>query len=50
LGLSEEYDTIINDCKESIVKTKKEIDLFVTQDKEVYMFLEKLKESWRELL
>ena len=48
-GLSnKEYETILNECKKAIIKTKKEIDEYESQDKEVLDFLQKLKECWSQ--
>jgi len=48
-GLSnKEYDEILNSCKNAIIKTKKEIDAFNSDDKIVMKFLEELQECWRD--
>ncbi len=48
-GLStKEYEIILEECKNAIVKTKKEIEEYTTKDKEVEEFLKKLKECWKE--
>lgn len=50
-GLSnKEYKAILQECKEAIIKTKKEIDNFKTNNNEVKEFLENLKECWCEEL
>jgi len=46
-GLSnKEYETILDECKNAILKTKEEIDNYKGEDKEVLSFLENLKENW----
>ena len=48
-GLSnKEYEIILNECKEAIIKTKKEIDTYESKDESVLNFLQKLKECWSE--
>jgi serine/threonine-protein kinase HipA len=48
-GLSnKEYEEILSECSEAIVKTKKEMDEFKSEDVEVLKFLGELKECWRE--
>ena len=50
-GLSnKEYETILDECKIAIIKTKKEIDSYKCEDKEVLSFLENLKENWSDCL
>lgn len=50
-GLSNtEYDTILDECKEAIIKTKNEIKNYTSDDVEVLKFLAKLKECWSESL
>ncbi|MGM0518757.1 MAG: type II toxin-antitoxin system HipA family toxin [Campylobacterota bacterium] len=50
-GLSNaEYDTILDECKEAIIKTKNEIDNYTSDDVEVLKFLDELKECWSESL
>lgn len=43
---NKEYVEIMNECKNAIIKTKEEIDSFETTDKDVLLFLEKLKCIW----
>lgn len=46
-GLSnKEYETIVDDCKNAINQTKKEIDDYKHEKPEVIDFLDKLKECW----
>lgn len=46
-GLSnKEYETILDDCKNAINQTKKEIDDYKHEKPEVIDFLDKLKECW----
>jgi serine/threonine-protein kinase HipA len=45
---SKEYEQILIECKEAIIKTKKEIDDFKTDKEEVKLFLEELKAVWME--
>lgn len=48
-GLSnKEYEIVIEECIEAIVQTKKEIDHFKRKNQEIDVFLEKLKNLWRE--
>jgi serine/threonine-protein kinase HipA len=48
-GLStKEYETILNDCKNAIITTKKEIDRYIQQNKKNANFLTNLKSFWRE--
>ena len=48
-GLSnKEYETILYECKEAILKTKQEINDYKSDDPEVLRFLENLKECWCE--
>ena len=48
-GLSNaEYEIILEECKESIVKTKKEINEFIVKNANVKDFLENLISSWEE--
>jgi len=48
-GLSNsEYEIILNECKDAILKTKKEIDQFYSKEDEIVNFLVKLKECWVE--
>ncbi len=42
-----EYDLIISECINAIEKTKEEIDKYKTDNKEILLFLEKLKEIWK---
>ncbi len=48
--LNKEYKEILNTCKDAIIKTKKEIDSYKTDDNHVKEFLEILKLSWSEEL
>ena len=45
---NKEYEEAILECKEAIIKTKKEIDNYNTKDKEIRDFLHTLKECWCE--
>jgi len=47
---NKEYETILDECKIAIIKTKKEIDSYKCEDKEVLSFLENLKENWSDCL
>ncbi|MEA2072891.1 MAG: type II toxin-antitoxin system HipA family toxin [Campylobacterota bacterium] len=48
-GLSnKEIETVLQECRESIVKTKFEIDTYKTSKQEIREFLEELKGCWRE--
>lgn len=48
-GLSnKEYETILEECKIAVIKTKKEIDDFKTNDEKVLDFLKDLKDCWFE--
>ncbi len=48
-GLSnKEYETILFECAEAIIKTKIEIDKYKSKDKNTTLFLESLKECWQE--
>ncbi|MEA2051199.1 MAG: type II toxin-antitoxin system HipA family toxin [Campylobacterota bacterium] len=48
-GLSnKEYDDIVQECKRSIVQTKKEIKKFMTNDIKIKKFLEHLHDTWIE--
>ena len=49
-GLSnKEYETILFECREAIIKTKEEIDDYESEDKELLHFLQMLKECWGEI-
>ncbi len=43
---SKEYEEIMKTCYDSVTKTKQEIDMYKSNDKDVLEFLEKLKECW----
>jgi serine/threonine-protein kinase HipA len=45
---NKEYEDILLECKEAIIKTKQEIDKYDTTDKETEDFLQTLKECWCE--
>jgi serine/threonine-protein kinase HipA len=46
-GLSnKEYETIVEECREAVTETKKEIENFQTDNQEVKRFLERLSECW----
>jgi serine/threonine-protein kinase HipA len=45
---NKEYEDILLECKEAIIKTKLEIDKYDTTDKEIRDFLQTLKECWCE--
>jgi serine/threonine-protein kinase HipA len=45
---NKEYEDILLECKEAVIKTKQEIDKYDTKDKETQKFLHTLKECWRE--
>lgn len=48
-GLSNtEYEIILQECKEAIIKTKKEMSEYTSDSVEVVKFLDELKECWRE--
>jgi serine/threonine-protein kinase HipA len=47
---NKEYETILKECKDAIIKTKSEIDNYKSDDKDVVLFLHKLKECWKEEL
>ncbi len=48
-GLSnKEYETILDECKNAIVQTKKEIQEYKSDDKSVLVFLEQLQNHWKE--
>jgi serine/threonine-protein kinase HipA len=48
-GLSnKEYETILDECKNAIVQTKKEIQEYTSDDKSVLVFLEQLQNHWKE--
>ena len=48
-GLSNiEYDFILKECEEAIIKTKKEIDEFKMKNLDVKDFLENLTSCWEE--
>ena len=48
-GLSnKEYDTILDNCKNAIAQTKKEILEYKTDDKNVLSFLAELQNHWKE--
>ena len=48
-GLSnKEYDTILDNCKNAIAQTKKEILEYKTDDKNVLSFLAQLQNHWKE--
>jgi serine/threonine-protein kinase HipA len=48
-GLSnKEYDDILQECKNAIAVTKKEMDDFESEDAKVLEFLKNLRECWRE--
>lgn len=50
-GLSnKEYNNILKECYTSIVKTKSEIDNFISKNPKSSSFLKKLKESWKDSL
>jgi len=50
-GLSnKEYEAILLECKEAIIKTKQEIDNYKTNDKNILNFLQTLKECWCEAI
>ncbi|MDQ7059822.1 MAG: type II toxin-antitoxin system HipA family toxin [Sulfurimonas sp.] len=49
-GLSnKEYENILSECEDAIVKTKKEINNFKHQNSEVKEFLIHLKDAWRTI-
>ncbi len=49
-GLSnKEYENILSECRDAIVKTKKEIDEFENKNEEVVEFLTNLKECWKNI-
>ena len=43
-----EYEIILEECKEAIVKTKKEIEEFAVSHQEEKLFLENLINCWEE--
>jgi serine/threonine-protein kinase HipA len=45
---NKEYEDILLECKEAVIKTKQEIDKYDTKDKETQDFLQTLKECWCE--
>jgi serine/threonine-protein kinase HipA len=48
-GLSNgEYNTILSECREAILKTKQEINAFHCNNRETLLFLQTLKNSWSE--
>ena len=48
-GLSQkEYEEILQVCQNAIIKTKKEIDEFKNDKQEVRLFLEELKNNWKD--
>lgn len=47
---NQEYQELIQNCKDSIITTKKEIDLYESDNQEVLEFLQRLKACWRETL
>lgn len=50
-GLSNgEYEMILKECRDAILKTAQEIDSFKTKNKETKDFLENLKLCWKEVL
>jgi serine/threonine-protein kinase HipA len=50
-GLSnKEYETILDECKNAIVKTKKEIEVYKSDDVVILKFLDELQQFWKEEL
>jgi len=47
---NKEYDTIVAECKEAILKTKQEIDDYKIDNKDGQNFLQLLKKSWCEFI
>ncbi len=45
---NKEYEDILKECQDAIVKTKKEIDSFQSDDADVLEFLKNLKECWSD--
>ncbi len=45
---NKEYQEILQTCFNSIITTKKEISVYLSDNKEVVKFLQKLKEAWKE--
>ena len=45
---NKQYNTILQECKEAIIMTKKEIDMFDRKEEKVDIFLEKLKSNWKD--
>ena len=43
-----EYEDILKECKEAIIKTKEEIEKFKVNHTEVSQFLDRLIECWTE--
>ncbi len=47
---NKEYEEILSTCKNAIILTKKEIDLYKKQNEKVSEFLDKLQDNWVEQL
>jgi len=47
---NKEYETIMDECKNAIIKTKNEIDNYIATHKNSKEFLENLKECWCEII
>jgi serine/threonine-protein kinase HipA len=45
---NKEYEDILLECKEAIIKTKQEIDNYNSDDDEIVRFLQSLKKCWIE--
>ncbi len=45
---NKEYETILYECKEAIIKTKQKINDYKSKDKNIISFLSKLQECWCE--
>jgi len=45
---NKEYQDILNECKNAIIQTKKDIDNFKTTNKNIREFLLVLKDTWKE--
>ena len=45
-----EYDTLLDECKDAIIKTKQEIDEYKSTNLEILQFLKELKNCWSEVI
>jgi serine/threonine-protein kinase HipA len=47
---NKEYETILDECKNAIIQTKKEIEVYKSDDVVILKFLDELQQFWKEEL